>query len=91
MHAVVVLSSARPTFLVLLLPCRVSDQMLNLWLLLMFGTGMPLLYAIGVVWLIVIELVDRHALARLCKQPVRYGPRLPYLLLGEFVSLPAFR
>ncbi|KAI8468596.1 MAG: hypothetical protein J3K34DRAFT_477538 [Monoraphidium minutum] len=64
-----------------LLDYRVCDQMLNLWLLLMFGSGMPLLYAIGVAWLIVIEVVDRHALARLCRRPVRYGPRLPYLLL----------
>jgi hypothetical protein len=43
---------------------------------------MPLLYVIGLVWLVVIELADRHALTRLCRRPVRYGPRLPYLLLG---------
>jgi hypothetical protein len=56
--------------------------MFNLWLLLMFGSGMPALYLVGIAWLVVIELVDRHALGRLCRQPVRYGPRLPYLLLG---------
>jgi hypothetical protein len=56
--------------------------MFNLWLLLMFGSGMPLLYIVGVIWLSVIELVDRHALGKLCQQPARYGPRLPYLLLG---------
>lgn len=56
--------------------------MFNLWLLLMFGSGMPLLYVVGVIWLSVVEVVDRHALARLCRRPARYGPRLPYLLLG---------
>ena len=45
-------------------------------------SSMPLLYLIGVAWLAVIELVDRHALTKLCRRPVRYGPRLPYLLLG---------
>lgn len=58
--------------------------MFNMWLLLMFGSGMPLLYLVGVIWLVVVELLDRHALARLCRRPVRYGPRLPYLLLGEW-------
>lgn len=65
----------------------VSGQMFNTWLLLMFGTGMPLLYALGVVGLVVVEVVDRHALARLCRRPARYGPRLPYLLLGASMRL----
>ncbi|GBF87433.1 dynein heavy chain axonemal protein [Raphidocelis subcapitata] len=60
---------------------RVADEMFNIWLILMFGSGMPALYLVGVAWLSVTEALDRHALARLCKQPARYGPRLPYLLL----------
>lgn len=48
--------------------------------------SMPLLYLIGFAWLAVIELVDRHALTRLCRRPVRYGPRLPYLLLGAWMG-----
>lgn len=57
--------------------------MLNVWMILMFGSGMPLLYIVGTVLLMTQDLVERHCLTRLCTQPVRYGPRLPFLLLGE--------
>ncbi len=63
--------------------CRVSDTMLNVWMLMMFGSGIPFLYIIGLAWSIIQDLLDRHALVKLCRQPVRYGPRMPLLLIGE--------
>lgn len=71
------------------LGARVGGQLVNLWLILQFGSGMPLLYAVGVAWLAVAELLDRHALARLCQRPTRYRARLPNLLIGERMAAAA--
>jgi hypothetical protein len=57
--------------------------MLSIWILLMFGSGMPILYLIGLLWLLVQDVVDRVYLIRRCQRPNRYGPRLPLQLLGE--------
>jgi hypothetical protein len=65
---------------------RVSDIMLGLWIILMFGSGIPSLYFWGLIWLAVVELTDRWSLARICQIPARYGKSLPFLLLSE--SLP---
>lgn len=56
--------------------------MLGLWIILMFGTGMPSLYLWGLIWLVVVELADRWSLAIVCRTPARYGKSLPFLLLG---------
>lgn len=70
-------------------PCccahRVSDIMLGLWIILMFGSGIPSLYMWGLIWLTVVEFVDRWSLARICQIPARYSKSLPFLLLGECV------
>lgn len=58
-------------------------MMLGLWIILMFGSGMPGLYIYGIVWLMVVDVTDRWYLSKMCKQPVRYGQSLPVLLLGE--------
>lgn len=57
--------------------------MLGLWIILMFGSGIPSLYMWGLIWLVVVELTDRWSLARICQIPARYGKSLPFLLLGE--------
>jgi hypothetical protein len=62
---------------------RVSDIMLGLWIILMFGSGIPSLYVWGLLWLLVVELTDRWSLARVCQTPARYGKNLPFLLLGK--------
>ena len=61
----------------------VSDIMLGLWIILMFGSGIPSLYIWGLIWLLVVEVTDRWSLARICQIPARYGKSLPFLLLGE--------
>jgi hypothetical protein len=58
-------------------------MMLGLWIILMFGSGMPGLYIYGIVWLVVVDVTDRWYITKMCKQPVRYGQSLPFLLLGE--------
>lgn len=58
-------------------------MMLGLWIILMFGSGMPGIYIYGIAWLLVLDVTDRWYLVRMCQQPVRYGKNLPYLLLGE--------
>lgn len=58
-------------------------MMLGLWIILMFGSGMPGLYIYGICWLSVVDLTDRWYITKMCKQPVRYGKSLPYLLLGK--------
>eukprot|EP00775_Hariotina_reticulata_P011394 gene11394-11542_t len=45
-------------------------------------TGLPGLYLYGLVWLVVVDVVDRWYLCRMCQRPVRYGKNLPYMLLG---------
>jgi hypothetical protein len=72
--------------LLLLFHHRVSDTMLNVWIALMFGSGIPFLYIAAFVVFIAQDLVDRQDLIRFCTQPVRYGPRLPRLVLGERLS-----
>ena len=57
--------------------------MLGLWIILMFGSGIPSLYLWGLIWLAVVEFTDRWSLARVCQIPARYGKSLPFLLLGE--------
>lgn len=57
--------------------------MLGLWIILMFGSGMPGIYIYGIAWLLVLDVADRWYLVRMCQHPVRYGKNLPYLLLGE--------
>jgi len=68
---------------------RVSDMMLGLWIILMFGSGIPSLYIWGLIWLCVVEVSDRWSLARICQTPSRYGKSLPFLLLGEHPRLIA--
>jgi hypothetical protein len=46
--------------------------------------GLPGLYLYGLVWLVVVDVVDRWYLCRMCQRPVRYGKHLPYMLLGEW-------
>jgi hypothetical protein len=58
-------------------------MMLGLWIILMFGSGMPGLYIYGIVWLMVVDITDRWYITKMCKQPVRYGQSLPFLLLGK--------
>lgn len=57
--------------------------MLGMWIILMFGSGIPSLYVWGLIWLLVVEVADRWSLARICQTPARYGKSLPFLLLGE--------
>lgn len=45
--------------------------------------GLPGLYLYGLVWLVVVDVVDRWYLCRMCQRPVRYGKNLPYMLLGR--------
>jgi hypothetical protein len=61
----------------------VADLLLGIWIVMMFGSGLPSLYLWGLIWLTVVELADRWNLARVCQKPVRYGESLPYLLLSE--------
>lgn len=65
-----------------MLDARVSDLMLGLFIVIMFSSGMPSMLLWGLVWLTVVDVTDRWLLARQCQRPVRYGRRLPNLLLG---------
>lgn len=56
--------------------------MVYVFLVLMFGTGIPLMYILGVCVFASISLTDRHLLLRRSRMPVRYGPGLPNMLLG---------
>lgn len=58
-------------------------MMLGIWIILMFGSGMPGIYIYGIVWLVALDITDRWYLTVMCQHPVRYGKNLPYLVLGE--------
>ncbi|KAG2492376.1 hypothetical protein HYH03_009324 [Edaphochlamys debaryana] len=70
---------ARPVFT---LEQRTADLLLNACLALMFGSGMPLLYLVLFVYLLVAELADRWALTKLCAGSPRYGKGLMKLVMG---------
>jgi hypothetical protein len=61
--------------------------MLNVWIALMFGSGIPFLYIAVFLVFVIQDLVDRQDLIKFCTQPVRYGPRLPRLVLGKHLRL----
>ena len=63
---------------------RVADAMLMVMLGLTFGSGLPLVYCITAVSLIVQGVVDRHALMR-CKVSSRYDAELPRLMIGTLL------
>ncbi|MEW5297145.1 MAG: hypothetical protein WDW36_000372 [Sanguina aurantia] len=61
---------------------RVADAMLNTSLALLFGTGMPIVYLILFVTLLVTDLVDRFFLLRENWKALRYNGELPTLVIG---------
>ncbi|MEW5314470.1 MAG: hypothetical protein WDW38_005967 [Sanguina aurantia] len=61
---------------------RVADAMLNISLALLFGTGMPIVYLILFVMLLVTDLVDRFFLLRENWKALRYNGELPTLVIG---------
>lgn len=62
---------------------RVADAMLNVSLALLFGTGMPIMYLILCVMLLVTDFVDRFFLLRANWKALRYNGQLPALMIGE--------
>ncbi|PNH10237.1 hypothetical protein TSOC_003037 [Tetrabaena socialis] len=70
---------ARPRFT---LEQRTADLLLNAALALLFGSGMPLLYLVFLLYLFVAELADRWALTRLCGNAPRYNKGLSRLVMG---------
>ncbi|KAL6752998.1 hypothetical protein V8C86DRAFT_2738175 [Haematococcus lacustris] len=70
---------ARPEFS---LQERVADAMLNITLALLFGSGMPIAYALVLLILISTSLFERYALTKMCSVTARYGKRLPALILA---------
>lgn len=59
---------------------RIGDTMINVWLALMFGSGMPIMYLVAWLGLLNQDYTDRHTLTKRCQTPNRYSTRLVYLL-----------
>ncbi|GLC71210.1 hypothetical protein PLESTF_001090500 [Pleodorina starrii] len=69
---------AKPRFT---LAQRVADLLLNVSLAMLFGSGMPLLYLVLAVYLLVAELADRWAITKLCCSAPRYNTGLTQLVM----------
>ena len=66
-------------------------MLLKMWVALIFGSGMPLLYLLGAAIFLAMDITQRRELARMNAAAVRYagrnGERLPKLIVGGSAAL----
>jgi hypothetical protein len=62
--------------------CRVGGVGAAITVAVLFGSGIPMLYAVAAIGLILRHLTERHCLLQLSRAPARYHCSLPYLTAG---------